>query len=697
MLGHLLHDADWSKRSSARIQVAAVTFSILAIELALIRWASGQMRILAYLNNLLMLSCFLGMGLGVVVGRRWPGLLHVALPVLALVMLPLAFSEQLTLVQLPFPDPTIHLWGAEEEGTILSFLGTSILVLALMVGTSAAFVCAGAALGHLLDQQPNLGTYSADLVGSLLGIAAIAATTALQATPPVWFVLGVLPLAWLSRRALAGFGLVACGALAQFSVGNALYSPYNRIELSQEGPRGVLSVNRDFHQYIYDLSDGAVNHAAPGLRDAILKNRKLYDIPWLLSDQRSRGVVIGAGTGNDVQAALRNGFKEVHSVDIDPRILELGRELHPEKPYSDPRAIPVNEDGRAFFEQYQGPPFDVVCFGFVDSHAMFSTMSTLRLDNFLYTEEGLRAAWQHVAKGGHLTLALSFLGGQWLQERLYWTLARATGQKPLLVAHDMHQGGTFVVTRNPEMLHLERVMPWPVVTLTAESESVLTTSDDWPYLYLRPGKVPWAYAFILVLLLGLAVTGTRYAYRLTHTAFAFHPALFCMGAAFMLLETRAITALSLLAGSTWVVNAAVFAGVLLMALAANLLVEKRGAMPVGIIFGALVGTLLFLFVFDASLLNRLPIGARTVVGGLMHGVPVGLAGLLVSTLLLRADQMPGALASNLLGSVLGGALEYLSMYVGLRSLLLLAMVLYLAAYLLLRRSAKGLVQQRQAA
>jgi hypothetical protein len=98
--------------------------------------------------------------------------------------------------------------------------------------------------------------------------------------------------------------------------------------------------------------------------------------------------VIGAGTGNDVQAAVRQGFGEVDAVDIDGRIIELGRRLHPERPYASPRVRTIVNDGRAYLQQYQGPPYDVVAFGFVDSHAMFSSLSTLRLDNYLYTEEG---------------------------------------------------------------------------------------------------------------------------------------------------------------------------------------------------------------------------------------------------------------------------------------------------------------------
>lgn len=68
--------------------------------------------------------------------------------------------------------------------------------------------------------------------------------------------------------------------------------------------------------------------------------------------------------------------------------------------------------------------------------------------------------------------------------------------------------------------------------------------------------------------------------------------------------------------------------------------------------------------------------------------PAGVfAGVIVSTLLKRAQDVPGALGSNILGSVVGGCLEYLSMYAGLRKMTLLAMALYLTAYLILARQA----------
>src|SRR5205085_9790436 len=107
-----------------------------------------------------------------------------------------------------------------------------------------------------------------------------------------------------------------------------------------------------------------------------------YDLPFHIPIQKRRALIVGAGTGNDVAAALRNGFADVVSVDIDPTIMNVGRALHPERPYSDPRTHPVVNDARAWFEQHRGETFDVIDFGLLDSHAMFSSMASLRLDNY---------------------------------------------------------------------------------------------------------------------------------------------------------------------------------------------------------------------------------------------------------------------------------------------------------------------------
>src|SRR5206468_491805 len=102
---------EWGKgRGPVPFQIGLASFGILALELALIRWTAGQVRLFAYFTNLILIGAFLGMGLGVAVGRRRPELLHRTLPALAVLSLIFAAAEPLHLLHLSFPDSSVHLW-----------------------------------------------------------------------------------------------------------------------------------------------------------------------------------------------------------------------------------------------------------------------------------------------------------------------------------------------------------------------------------------------------------------------------------------------------------------------------------------------------------------------------------------------------------------------------------------------------------
>ncbi len=341
---------EWTKRAGpVAFQIALATFGILALELALIRWTSGQIRAFAYFNNLVLIAAFLGMGLGLALGRRHGGLVHWTLPVLLLVASALGLAEPLGFVHMTFPDPSVHTWGAEvSPGTIRAVSDVAVFV-SLIVAIVAVFLLAGSAVGCLFPRLAPLQAYRWDLAGSLLGVLAVTAVTATGAGPAVWLTLGVIPFAWLSRRPLSIASGAAVIALGAYSVQGAAFSPYNRIDLAPEPHAIRLEVNRDFHQYMHDFSDRGIASAPdPESQHA---SRLSYDLPFTINDRRGSALIVGAGTGNDVQAALRNGYGRVVSVDIDPRIIALGRELHPEQPYSDPRVSAVVDDARAVFER----------------------------------------------------------------------------------------------------------------------------------------------------------------------------------------------------------------------------------------------------------------------------------------------------------------------------------------------------------
>lgn len=122
-----------------------------------------------------------------------------------------------------------------------------------------------------------LRAYTYDLLGSLLGVLAFTGAAALHSPPVVWFGLGLLPLAWVSRRWWAVFGIGVI-LLTGWTSQGAYFSPYNRVDLTSnslfteygESPNPVarpeyrLSVNRDFHQDLLDLSATTVRHESPG-------------------------------------------------------------------------------------------------------------------------------------------------------------------------------------------------------------------------------------------------------------------------------------------------------------------------------------------------------------------------------------------------------------------------------------------------
>jgi hypothetical protein len=318
---------------------------------------------------------------------------------------------------------------------------------------------------------------------------------------------------------------------------------------------------------------------------------------------------------------------------------------------------------------------------------MFSSMSSLRLESFVYTEQGIRTAFKHVAPDGCLVVSFSLFAGPWIFDRMFYTIKKATGQVPVAVDIGMHYGATFVVPKTPSRLNMTGLARFQRLQPSKAEDEVLTTSDDWPFLYLKPGTVPFAYLLVLTCLILAGVMLTVWAFGRQATGAGFHPTLFLMGAAFLLLEARGVTSVSLLFGSTWMVNAAIFGCVLVVVLLANLWVARRPAQKIGQWFLVLIAVVLAVSLFDNSWINHWPLAVRGPLGALISVLPIGIAGIIFPTLLSRATDPAAALGSNLLGAVVGGCLEYFSMWTGLRMLGFMALLLYLAAYLLQRYGA----------
>jgi hypothetical protein len=560
-------------------------------------------------------------------------------------------------------------------------------VAVLFAAVTSVFVFAGTRVGEIFSERESLAAYSVDVAGSIAGVLVISLMSLLETPPPVWFAVAGIPLAILSRRPRAWIALAAVLVLSFVSVRGARFSPYYRIDIDRAtqitGSPMRLSVNRDFHQYMHDLSARRLaNPDLPPLtRQRLVAAEQMYRLPYFLSPQRDGALVVGAGTGNDAAAALRQGFHHVTAVEIDPRIAVIGRDMHPEQPYSDPRVRLIVNDARAFFERpRKEQKFNVVSFGLLDSHAMFSAMSSLRLDNYVYTRNAVAAAWSEVTDPGLLCISFASGNNAWMSDRLYAIVKEATGTEPVVIPHGLQNGRFYIAAKGFDVraaltrYGIRTVSPGP------QANTIRIPTDDWPYLYLKPGAIPYSYIAVLILILSTAVISVRLVFR-GDGGSSFDAALFFMGAAFLLIETRGVTTLSLLFGSTWIVNSAVFTGILALAWLANEFVRRHPDIDVKWAMIALFAVLAVNFFVGPGLLLRLPLILRWLLGGVVNALPVGLAGIAFSALLRRSPNADIALGSNLLGAVVGGCAEYLSIVVGLRALVLLAVVFYLAAFL----------------
>ena len=101
--------------------------------------------------------------------------------------------------------------------------------------------------------------------------------------------------------------------------------------------------------------------------------------------------------------ALRHGAKHVTAVDIDPVILRLGAERHPDKPYSDPRVTVICDDARHFLRTTT-KRYDLVVFALIDSLTVQSSFSGVRLESYLFTQESFEAVRDHLSARGVMAL-----------------------------------------------------------------------------------------------------------------------------------------------------------------------------------------------------------------------------------------------------------------------------------------------------
>jgi hypothetical protein len=161
--------------------------------------------------------------------------------------------------------------------------------------------------------------------------------------------------------------------------------------------------------------------------------------------------------------------------------------------------------------------------------------------------------------------------------------------------------------------------------------------------------------------------------------------LFFMGAAFLLLETKNVVGFALLFGTTWFVNALVFAGILIAVLGAIEVARRVRFANLGLAYAALLASLLVAWAIPQQALLVLDASLRFIAAVALAFVPVFLANLVFARRFSGVASSNVAFAANLLGAMVGALLEYSSMIVGYRNLLFVVAALYGLAFFLGRK------------
>lgn len=651
---------------SLRLRIVALTFLMLFVELALIRWLGASILYLSYFSNVVLLGSFLGVGLGFL----WAGRFDIPL----LRFTPLLLGGFVLFVH----NVPVRVVAA---GGDLIFFGSELrpsgpprelMLPAIFIAVALIMASIGDGIARTFRQLANLDAYKFDLIGSLVGTVVFAVLAFLGAEPIVWGTVAAAVLLWATRPKSIGMlalvvlplvGLI--GALAiESTQANAVWTPYYKATYAVRGDQGIgVFVNGIPHWFQISPQDTPVYQT-------------LYDRK-AVSAEGADVLVIGAGSGNDVAKALAEGAAHVDAVEIDRRLLELAEQYHPDRPYDDPRVTTHVDDGRAFLEK-SDKKWDMIILALPDSLTLVQGASSIRLESYLFTQEAADAYRDHLKDDGVFSM-YNLYRQEWLVERYANTIDTAFGHAPCVTQLSDANLAVLAIGRSVDAVNCPAVDQW---ARTASTPAPV--NDDRPFPYLKEPSIPSFYLVALGLILLVSLLGVRLVGGPLRGIGAYAD-LFFMGVAFLLLETKNVVQFALLFGTTWLVNALVFGGVLIAVLAAVTISQRVRIQRPWLLYSLLALAIMVSWLIPPRLLLDLAFGPRLLVAVTLAFLPIFLANMVFSQRFRDTNDTTTAFAANLIGAMVGGVLEYTSLVLGYRNLMLVALVLYGLAFLFGRR------------
>jgi hypothetical protein len=643
----------------------SLSMLMLFVELALIRWTAANNVHLANITNFVLLASFLGIGVGFLRAGANRSLFALA-PVSLALLVAFALAFPVKLVTLKGPHEFQGIAGHHPLSQWVSLPVIFVLVVLVMAGL-------GQATARTFMNFEALDAYRFDIIGSVVGIALFSGLSFIGLPPIAWgavvavmfiLLLGIRQKWWQWAAVAAVVVMLALESLSSVDI----WSPYYKITAIQPpGTQGVLSVsaNNIPHQTLYPI---------PTLHR--LESFYFFLYRHLEPGSLKNVLIIGAGTGNDVGVALSEGARHVDAVEIDPDLVKLGKEHNPEHAYQSPRVTIHIDDGRSFL-QNTNQRYSLILYALPDSlTALTGQSAPVGLENYLLTTQGIEVARDHLAPGG--TFVMYNYYQPFLLDRYATALDSVFGTRPCV------ELGNTLSGRQQAVLTVASSGKTPNCSSYWSGRPLAPVSDDRPFPYLPTPSIPNLY----LLVMGLILAGSLVAVRVAGGPFrrmAQFADLFWMGAAFLLLESKNIVQFALFFGTTWYVNSLVFAGVLLSVYAA-VETARHVKLPRPIwLYGALLVALAVSYAVPQGSLLSLPVVLRFLAATALAFAPIFLANLVFAQRFKHVGSSTTAFGASLLGSIVGGVLEYLSLITGFRFLLIVVAVLYGLAFVFGRR------------
>lgn len=685
-----------------KYDIFLASFLCLFIELCLIRYHSCILPIFGYFKNLTLLSCFLGLGIGFCLNKSTKNFLPLTVILISV--------QSVLLYSISNLMPTPHN-PVVEYSTTMSILpvktGFEIMYVfsfltIIFTLTAATCIAVGQITSSLMGKLNQLHAYGLNLAGSLIGIAFFTFLSSLSTSPIIWFSVVLITVFWLLRGNYKYFFIIGMIALIPLCIEAIdtdtflnkklkIYSPYQLLIADVSATKNYfgemhLTVSHNFHQTIIDLSNNRKIYPNDPIEEVILTVKDYYNNPYSIVPNPENVLIVGAGTGNDVAAAIRGGAKSIDAVEIDPEIAKLGKNFHPELPYSNPTVMLHITDARTYMKKCN-KKYDLIVYGLLDSHGSLGSLTNVRLDSFVYTVEAFKEAKSLLKEKGIVSLSFQLMHP--LQgTKIFKMLKAAFGQNPICLKtgeneHDSIGGTTFLIGPGLSETNIRTRFNKSMKDYTSrydKASNVEMSTDDWPFLYMIKHAYPLTYLIMCVWFLFISIDMSKGFLKGFSFKF-FDPEYFLLGAGFMLIETKGITELGLVFGNTWYVISIIIAAILFFAFSANLFVIKTNNSNYKIPYYLLLSILFLEGLFSiSSKLTFLPYELLPYAKLIILICPLFFAGIIFSTK-LKTREVSSVFSSNLFGSMFGGFLEYHSMFSGYHSLTWFALVIYFAAFL----------------